>query len=49
MEDLPKRLALSSAGKIAKRLGTISGGSVLDALEIVALPDWVRFPTASPT
>jgi len=30
MEDLPERLALSSAGKIAKRLGTISGGRVLD-------------------
>lgn len=30
MEDLPKGLALSNAGKIAKRLGTISGGRVLD-------------------
>lgn len=30
MEDLPKGLALSSADKIAKRLGMISGGRVLD-------------------
>lgn len=30
MEDLPERLALSSAGTIAKRLGGISGGRVLD-------------------
>jgi ubiquinone/menaquinone biosynthesis C-methylase UbiE len=30
MEELPNGLALSSAGKVAKRLGTISGGSVLD-------------------
>jgi hypothetical protein len=26
IEDLPKRLALSDAGKIAKRLGSVSGG-----------------------
>jgi SAM-dependent methyltransferase len=30
MEDLPKGLALSNAGKIAKRLGSASGGRVLD-------------------
>jgi len=30
MEDLPKRLAASNAGKIAKKLGSISGGKVLD-------------------
>ena len=30
MEDLPKGLALSNAGKIAKRLGSVSGGRVLD-------------------
>jgi SAM-dependent methyltransferase len=30
MEDLPKRLALSNAGKIAKRLGLVSGGRILD-------------------
>ena len=30
MEELPEGLALSSAGKIAKRIGTISGGRVLD-------------------
>lgn len=30
MEDLPEGLALSNAGKIAKRLGTISGGRILD-------------------
>jgi ubiquinone/menaquinone biosynthesis C-methylase UbiE len=29
-EDLPKGLAASSAGKIAKRLGSISGGRILD-------------------
>ena len=29
-EDLPKRLAASNAGKIAKRLGSVSGGRVLD-------------------
>ena len=30
MEDLPKRLASSNAGKIAERLGVISAGKVLD-------------------
>lgn len=30
MEDLPKGLALSNAGKIAKRLGLVSGGKILD-------------------
>jgi len=30
MEDLPKGLASSNAGKIAKRLGSISGGKILD-------------------
>jgi len=30
MEGLPKGLALSNAGKIAKRLGSVSGGRVLD-------------------
>jgi SAM-dependent methyltransferase len=30
MEDLPKGLASSNAGKIAKRLGSVSGGKVLD-------------------
>ena len=30
MEDLPKRLAASNAGKIAKKLGSVSGGKVLD-------------------
>jgi SAM-dependent methyltransferase len=30
MEDLPKGLALSNAGKIAKRLGSVSGGRILD-------------------
>ncbi|HVP16510.1 MAG TPA: methyltransferase domain-containing protein [candidate division Zixibacteria bacterium] len=30
MENLPKGLASSNAGKIAKRLGSISGGKVLD-------------------
>jgi SAM-dependent methyltransferase len=30
MEDLPKGLASSNAGKIAKRLGFISGGRILD-------------------
>jgi len=30
MKDLPKRLASSNAGKIAKRLGSISGGKILD-------------------
>jgi len=30
MEDLPKRLASSNAGKIAKKLGVISAGKVLD-------------------
>jgi len=30
MEDLPKRLASSNAGKIAKRLGSVSGGRILD-------------------
>ena len=30
MEDLPKRLALSNAGKIAKRLESVSGGRILD-------------------
>jgi ubiquinone/menaquinone biosynthesis C-methylase UbiE len=30
MEDLPRGLALSNTPKIAKRLGTISGGRVLD-------------------
>jgi ubiquinone/menaquinone biosynthesis C-methylase UbiE len=29
-EELPEKLALSNAGKIAKRLGFISGGNVLD-------------------
>ena len=29
-EDLPKRLASSNAGKIAERLGLVSGGRVLD-------------------
>jgi ubiquinone/menaquinone biosynthesis C-methylase UbiE len=29
-EDLPKGLAASNAGKIAKRLGSVSGGRVLD-------------------
>jgi ubiquinone/menaquinone biosynthesis C-methylase UbiE len=30
VEDLPKGLASSNAGKIAKRLGSVSGGRVLD-------------------
>jgi len=30
MEDLPKGLASSNAGKIAKKLGSVSGGKVLD-------------------
>ncbi len=30
MEDLPKRLASSNASKIAKRLGSVSGGRILD-------------------
>jgi ubiquinone/menaquinone biosynthesis C-methylase UbiE len=30
MEDLPKGLASSNAGKIAKRLGSVSGGRILD-------------------
>jgi SAM-dependent methyltransferase len=30
MEELPKRLALSNAGKIAKRLGSVCGGRILD-------------------
>ena len=30
MEDLPKGLAASNAGKIAKRLGLVSGGRILD-------------------
>jgi len=30
MGDLPKRLALSNASKIAKRLGSVSGGRILD-------------------
>jgi len=30
MEDLPKGLALSNAGKIARRLGLVSGGRILD-------------------
>lgn len=30
MEDLPKKLAASNAGKIAKKLGSVSGGKVLD-------------------
>ena len=30
MEDLPKRLASSNAGKIAEKLGVISAGNVLD-------------------
>jgi len=29
-EDLPKGLASSNAGKIAKRLGSVSGGTILD-------------------
>jgi len=30
MEDLPKGLAISNAGKIARKLGSVSGGKVLD-------------------
>lgn len=30
MEDLPKGLALSDAGKIAKKLGSVCGGRILD-------------------
>ena len=30
LEDLPKKLAASNAGRIAKRLGSISGGRILD-------------------
>jgi ubiquinone/menaquinone biosynthesis C-methylase UbiE len=30
VEELPKRLALSNAGKIAKKLRSVSGGRVLD-------------------